>query len=82
MNDERRKVEQLYRSVLERTPGERSAFLSTACQGDDDLRREVETLLAHEATAGTFLTTSAAETTGFQASDDARQTLIGLLLGA
>src|SRR2546427_8179797 len=46
MNPERgRRVEQLYRSVREREPGERGAFLARECQGDEELRREVESLL-------------------------------------
>ena len=40
------KIEQLYHTALEREPGRRSAFLDEACQGDVELRREVETLLA------------------------------------
>ena len=43
------RVEELYHQALERTQGERSAFLETACAEDDELRREVESLLAsHE----------------------------------
>ena len=40
------KIEQLYHTALEREPGGRSAFLDQACQGDVELRREVEALLA------------------------------------
>ncbi len=32
-------------------PSERQAFLSTACGADDELRREVESLLANETKA-------------------------------
>jgi serine/threonine protein kinase len=39
------KVAQLYDSVCELTPAERSAFLAQACEGDEELRREVESLL-------------------------------------
>ena len=41
-----RQIEQLYHAALETKPGERTAFLTEACNGDDDLRREVESLLA------------------------------------
>src|SRR5436190_3075567 len=41
-------VEQLYHSALEREPNERAWFLAGNCKGDDDLRREVESLLAAE----------------------------------
>src|SRR5262245_43068659 len=39
----------LYHEALERPIGERAAYLSQACAGDEDLRRQVEALLvAHE----------------------------------
>jgi serine/threonine protein kinase/dipeptidyl aminopeptidase/acylaminoacyl peptidase len=43
-----RQVQSLYHSVLERAPSERSAFLAQACEGNEELRREVESLLASE----------------------------------
>jgi Tol biopolymer transport system component len=47
------KIEQIYHTALEREPGGRSAFLDQACQGDVELRREVEALLAQDATGST-----------------------------
>ena len=41
-----RQIEELYHSARERDPGSRIAFLTTACGSDEDLRREVESLLA------------------------------------
>ena len=47
MNAERwQKIEDLYHSAAQREQGERSAFLAEACQGDEQLRREVESLLS------------------------------------
>ena len=47
MTSERwREVERLYHAALERPENERAAFLASACGGDDDLLREVESLLA------------------------------------
>jgi serine/threonine protein kinase len=43
-----RQVDQLYNSALEREPGRRGDFLAEACAGDEELRREVESLLAQE----------------------------------
>jgi len=40
------RVKELFESALERAPDERSAFLDQACDGDESLRREVESLLA------------------------------------
>ncbi len=40
-------IQDLYHDVLERTPEEREAFLNQACNGDVELRCEVESLLAN-----------------------------------
>src|SRR5262245_13488471 len=48
--DRWRQVANLYEAVLEREPAARAALLAEACRGDPDLRREVESLLAHEHT--------------------------------
>jgi hypothetical protein len=46
MSPERfRKVEELYHGALRRTPADRFAFLADACRGDEELKREVESLL-------------------------------------
>ena len=44
--DRRRKVESLYHAARERPRGERAAFLAAACDGDNELRRQVEAQLA------------------------------------
>ncbi len=47
--ESRRKIEALYQSALELDPARRGPFLDHACEGDSDLRREVEALLVpHE----------------------------------
>ncbi len=43
-----RKIEELYHAALELAPQRRAALLSEACQGDDELRVQVEGLLAME----------------------------------
>jgi serine/threonine protein kinase/Tol biopolymer transport system component len=56
MNAERwREVDRLYHSALEREPGERAAFLVQACSGDEELRREVEELLAQDSSTDDVL---------------------------
>jgi serine/threonine-protein kinase len=55
------KVEQLCHAALEREANQRAAFLAQACQGDDELRREVESLLAQEKPAERFLESPALE---------------------
>jgi eukaryotic-like serine/threonine-protein kinase len=39
-------IEELYHSARDREPSERAAFLAEACHGDQELRHEVESLLA------------------------------------
>jgi eukaryotic-like serine/threonine-protein kinase len=50
-----RRVEDLCHAALERDASERSVFLAAECGDDEDLRRQVETLLAHEQSADRFL---------------------------
>lgn len=56
-----RQVEQLYIAALEREDDQRAAFLDKACAGDETLRREVESLLAHEAQVESFIEAPAME---------------------
>ena len=54
-NERWERIEKLYQAALERPPGERAAFLEEACAGDEGLRRELESLLAHGERAASFL---------------------------
>jgi serine/threonine-protein kinase len=56
-SDRWRRVEDICHGALERSAGDRAAFLRAACVDDDDLRHEVETLLARESAAERFLET-------------------------
>jgi serine/threonine-protein kinase len=49
------RIERLYAEALERDPSAREAFLEAACEGDDELRREVRSLLRYESVADQFL---------------------------
>ena len=49
-----RQIERLYESALGRPESDRLAFLEREC-GDEDLRREVASLLAHEKAAANFI---------------------------
>src|SRR5581483_417360 len=52
-----KQVETLFEAALEREPEARAAFLDDACGDDAALRREVESLLAHQQPTGHFLST-------------------------
>ena len=48
-------VEKVYHSAAALQADERRAFLERACNGDPELRTEVESLLAHDQTAEKFI---------------------------
>ena len=50
-----KEIDRLFDAVLERQPSERASFLAEACVGDDELRREVESLLDAHERAGKFI---------------------------
>ena len=51
MDPERfRKIEKLYHAALEHNPNARGVFLADACGADDELLRDVESLLAQTGT--------------------------------
>src|SRR5436190_18184478 len=52
-------IEEIYRTALDQEPDQIRAFLDTACEGDEVLRRKVEALLASRERAGNFIETSA-----------------------
>jgi eukaryotic-like serine/threonine-protein kinase len=46
--DRWQRIERLYHSALERVPEQRKSFLAQECRDDEDLRREVESLLEQQ----------------------------------
>ena len=69
--DRWQQIDQLFHAALERPPEDRPAFLDTACAGDPDLRREVESLLRHEDSAEGFLERPALQHAAAQLAGDA-----------
>jgi serine/threonine protein kinase len=67
-------IKHLYHEALARREEDRAGFLRQACEGDGDLRTEVESLLAHDG-QGDFLSTPVAALGGLGA------TVIGRSLG-
>src|SRR5216117_3178419 len=51
-------IEEIFHAALDQEPDRVGAFLDTACEGDELLRRKVETLLASHQRAGSFIETS------------------------
>ena len=56
-----RRVEELYHASLKVATSQRPAFLQDACGEDEELRREVESLLVHEKSAEGFIEAPAFE---------------------
>ena len=54
MTPEREHAARIRDAALDRPAGERDAFVSGACAGDEMLRREVESLLAQASGASDF----------------------------
>ena len=62
MNSDRwKQVDNLLHAVLERPPDVRAEFLRQACAGDQELEREVRSLLASDEQVGSFLDSPAME---------------------
>src|SRR5262245_32918611 len=73
-----RQIDRLYQAALERDATRRGAFLDEACAGDEELRREVESLLAaHEKAkeAEDFLNQPALQVAAQAIADDHAQSL-------
>ena len=77
-----RQVEEMLHAALSRGESERAAFLVHACAGDVALRREVELLLAQQASMGGFLEDPAVATAAPMVSETGASVLTGRRLGA
>jgi len=76
-----RKIQQVYHSALDQQADSRAAFIATACGGDDGLRREVESLLAHSETSEAFLEMPAMHLAAKQhAKDETKWNMVGKTL--
>src|ERR1043165_4283621 len=54
-------VKEIFNSAINYRPEERSSFISHACSGDEDLRSEVESLIASHEQSGSFIDKPAVE---------------------
>jgi eukaryotic-like serine/threonine-protein kinase len=75
-------VERLYHAALARAADTRAEFLADACAGDQELRRQVESLLAQDVSADAGLTRGAVVAAAGLVSDVGRSVLTGRRLGA
>jgi eukaryotic-like serine/threonine-protein kinase len=77
----RRQIESLYHSARELKPHDRDALLAEACTDDAELRREVESLLRHDADDDKFPTAAALQIAAQTPAQDAGHSLIGQEIG-
>lgn len=56
-SDRWQQIKAVLADALEREGVEREVFLADACQGDDELRQEVDSLLVSDAEIGDFIET-------------------------
>ena len=69
-------IDRVYQAALQRPPSDRPAFLAEACKGDPELRREVDSLLAHASEKGVLDRPAwAAAVTGLTTTDSTRSGL-------
>src|SRR5437660_1843455 len=74
-------VGKLYQAALALQPDERETFLGDACGDDTAMRREVESLLAAEDEAGSFLAAGAMKDAAKMLVEDKSLSLVGKELG-
>jgi serine/threonine protein kinase len=77
------KLDELFHSALERDGDARVAFMAKACGSDDELLRELETMLTHHQQAKKFMESPAyAVEAEAIVSDDSSETLKGKMVGS
>ena len=81
-SDRWRQVEDLCHAALARSAEERRPFLVKACEGDEALLREVESLIAQESSAEAFMRVPAAALAGSAGPDQPRAALVGARFGS
>lgn len=72
-------IDQLFQSALDLAPEQRHAFLDQRCEGDAQLRHEVESLLAAHDQAGDFIEDSASDIAARLLAESSKE---GPLVGA
>jgi Tol biopolymer transport system component len=81
-SDRWRQVEDLCHAALARRAEERRPFLVQACEGDEALLREVESLIAQESSAEAFMRVPAAALAGSIGFEQPRAALVGARFGS
>jgi serine/threonine protein kinase/Tol biopolymer transport system component/tetratricopeptide (TPR) repeat protein len=81
-SDRWKEVKGVFAAALDRPVSERAAYLDEACAGDEELRREVESLLASHQQAGEFIESPAIPTDTQMLDEDEEDADLGRRIGA
>jgi serine/threonine protein kinase/Tol biopolymer transport system component len=81
MSADWQRIEDLFHRAADLPAADRSAFLATACAGDDALRREVETLLANDDPENKILEAAVAGAAEHLPNADGTDNLLGKRVG-
>ncbi|HWC75897.1 MAG TPA: protein kinase, partial [Blastocatellia bacterium] len=76
-----RQIEELYHSALALGEDARSLFLDQACSGDENLRREIDSLLQYQDRAEHFIETPAIEVAAALMIKDHMASVVGMRVG-
>ena len=74
-------IEDLYHSALDRDSAERMAFVDDSCNGDAELRHEVEPLLASHEQAEDFIEAPVHEVAARLIADNQKRSMVGRVIG-
>jgi serine/threonine protein kinase/Tol biopolymer transport system component len=70
MSERWKQVESLYHAALERETATRAAFLAEVCAGDEELRREVASLIAYDGQPASFIESPVLEVAAREWADE------------
>jgi eukaryotic-like serine/threonine-protein kinase len=76
------KIDRLLDEAMDRLPEDRAVFLADACAGDQELQREVQSLLDAHAKSASFLSTLALDMAARRLAGEKQISLIGKQLGS
>jgi len=79
-SEQQQRIDALYDEARQLDPGDREAFIRSRCDGQEELRHEVESLLQHGDTARDFLELSALDLLASVISEDPRS-MVGRTVG-
>ncbi|HEY0761635.1 MAG TPA: protein kinase [Pyrinomonadaceae bacterium] len=75
-------VKEIFNSAINYRPEERSSFVSRACSGDEELRNEVESLIASHEESGSFIDQPAFEAAASLLGRESRELNAGQMIGS